>query len=55
MANAQLESSNGQSKDECLNIHLFFTQEDAEEKLERWRQNYNKNRPYRPLGGIPPS
>ena len=55
MENAHIESFNGRLRDECLNIHLFFTMDDARAKLEQWRVNYNESRPHRALGWISPS
>jgi transposase InsO family protein len=40
--------------DECLNTELFFSVEDARQKLEAWRKDYNEQRPHSALGGIPP-
>ncbi len=51
--NAHIESFNGRLRDECLNVHLFFNRDDAHEKLEQWRVNYNNHRPHGALGGIP--
>ncbi|MBE0091899.1 transposase [Raoultella planticola] len=28
-------------RDECLNIHWFLSQDDAQEKLDRWYREYN--------------
>lgn len=36
--NSYIESFNGRLRDECLNVHLFFSVEDARQKLERWRR-----------------
>ncbi|WP_416053897.1 integrase core domain-containing protein [Pectobacterium parmentieri] len=40
----------------CLNIHGFLSLEDAQKKVERWRQEYNQQRPHSSLkpdsGGI---
>jgi putative transposase len=47
--NSYIESFNGRLRDECLNVHLFFTLDDAQEKLERWRQDYNHCRPHSSL------
>ena len=33
---------------ECLNAHWFLTLEDAAEKLEAWRRDYNEVRPHGP-------
>jgi len=35
--NAFIESFNGRLRDECLNIHVFHSIEEAREKLEAWR------------------
>ena len=53
--NAFVESFNGKFRDECLNQELFFGLEDAKQKVERWRMEYNTERPHQSLGGIPPS
>jgi len=47
--NAYIESFNGKFRDECLNEKLFFNLEDAREKLEYWRWDYNTNRPHSSL------
>jgi putative transposase len=38
-----------------LNEHWFLSLEDAKEKVEEWRQDYNLNRPHSSLGNISPS
>jgi putative transposase len=45
--NGFIESFNGRLRDECLNLEVFFDLEDAREKIERWRQDYNHG-PYCP-------
>ncbi len=52
--NGFIESFNGKLRDECLNGEIFFTLEDARQKLERWRKDYNEQRPHSALGGLPP-
>jgi putative transposase len=52
--NGYIESFNGRLRDECLNVHLFFGLEDARQKLETWRMDYNTNRPHRSLGQMTP-
>ena len=37
--NQYIESFNGRLRDECLNTHLFFSLEDAQEKLDEWRND----------------
>ena len=44
--NALVESFNGSLRDECLNVHWFLSLEDAQEKIECWRQEYNQQRPH---------
>lgn len=52
--NGYIESFNGRLRDECLNVELFLTLADAREKLERWRQDYNRVRPHSALGDQSP-
>ena len=47
--NSFIESFNGRLRDECLTVELFFSLQDAREKLEAWRQDYNQYRPYSAL------
>jgi putative transposase len=49
-----IESFNGRLRDECLNVSLFFSLEDARRKLEHWRQDYNGTRPHSSLGDQAP-
>lgn len=44
--NAHIESFNGSFRDECLNVHWFMSLEDAREKIEHWRKDYNEYRPH---------
>ena len=44
--NPHIESFNGSFQDECLNINLFMSLEDARDKIELWRRNYNGIRPH---------
>ena len=48
--NAYIESFNGRLREECLNDQLFMSLEDAREKLEAWRIDYNEVRPHSSLG-----
>jgi putative transposase len=48
--NAYVESFNGKFRDECLNEHWFADLEEAREKIETWRQDYNQRRPHSALG-----
>jgi putative transposase len=52
--NGYIESFNGRLRDECLNGEVFFDLADAREKLERWRQDYNRTRPHSALGDRTP-
>ena len=52
--NHYIESFNGRLRDECLNTHLFFDLEDAQEKLDEWRNDYNFVRPHGTLGELAP-
>ena len=48
--NAYIESFNGRLREECLNTHWFLSLEDARDKIEAWRQEYNEGRPHTSLG-----
>jgi putative transposase len=50
-----IESFNGRLRDECLNVHAFESIEDARQKLEAWRIDYNQHRPHGSLGDMTPS
>jgi putative transposase len=52
--NAHIESFNGRLRDECLNVHQFVSLEDAREKIEAWRIDYNQQRPHGSLGHLTP-
>ncbi len=52
--NALIESFNGRFREECLNESWFLSLEDAREKVEEWRQHYNRERPHGSLGNVPP-
>ena len=53
--NPFIESFNGSFRDECLNTNWFLSLPDAEEKIERWRIEYNDYRPHSSLNGLTPS
>lgn len=53
--NAYVESFNGRLRDECLNEHWFTSLVHAQVVIERWRREYNEERPKRGLGGLTPS
>jgi len=52
--NAYIESFNARFRLECLNEHWFLSLEDAREKIEEWRQDYNESRPHSSLGNVSP-
>ena len=52
--NAYIESFNGSFRAECLNTHWFMSLDDAREKLEVWRRDYNEVRPHSAIGNKPP-
>lgn len=52
--NPYIESFNGSFRDECLNAHWFLSLEDAREKIEAWRIEYNTSRPHSNLGDLTP-
>ena len=51
--NAFIENFNGKFRAECLNAHWFLGLEDAREKLEAWRRDYNELRPHSAIGNKP--
>ena len=53
--NAYIESFNGRLRDECLNEHWFTSLAHARVITERWRREYNEERPKKILGGMTPS
>nr|WVL54470.1 IS3 family transposase [Xanthomonas nasturtii] len=53
--NAYVESFNGRLRDECLNEHWFPTLLHARTEIERWRREYNEERPKKAIGGMTPS
>lgn len=53
--NAYVESFNGRFRDECLNEHWFTSLAHARIEIERWRREYNEERPKKSLGGLPPA
>jgi putative transposase len=52
--NAYIESFNGRFRDECLNENWFLTLEHARGIIERWRIDYNSERPHSSLGYLTP-
>src|SRR5229473_2333665 len=52
--NAHIESFNARLRDECLNEHVFVSLADARVKIEKWRIEYNRERPHSSLGNLTP-
>jgi putative transposase len=52
--NGTIERFNGSLRDECLNVNWFLSTEDACEKIEEWRQDYNFYRPHSSLNNQTP-
>ena len=52
--NAYIESFNGSFRDECLNMHWFLSLDDAREKIEAWRIDYDEYRPHQSLADKTP-
>ncbi len=53
--NGYIESFNGRFRDECLNLHIFESLDEAQEKIENWREDYNFSRPHSGLGWLTPA
>lgn len=54
MQNGFVESFNGRLRDECLNEHLFTSYTHARQIIEKWRIDYNTQRPHSSLGNKTP-
>lgn len=52
--NAYAESFNGRLRDECLNEHWFHSLDHARVLIERWRYEYNEERPKKLFRGLTP-
>jgi len=53
--NGYVESFNGKLRDELLDREIFYTLQEAQVLIERWRQHYNRFRPHSSLGYRPPA
>jgi putative transposase len=53
--NGFIESFNGRLRDECLNVEWFSSLEDAREKLAKFREHYNHQRPHSALADRAPA
>jgi putative transposase len=52
--NAMIESFNGRLRADCLNAHWFTSLEDAQQKIDAFRWDYNEHHPHRSLKGQSP-
>lgn len=52
--NSYIESFNGRLRDECLNVEVFLDLADAQSKIERWKRDYNQQRPHSALADRTP-
>ena len=53
--NDYIESFNGSFRDECLNGNWSMSFEDARDKIECWRKDYNELRPHSALTYLTPA
>ena len=53
--NGYCESFNSKLRDELLNGEIFYSLNEAQIVIERWRQHYNTVRPHSSLGYKPPA
>ena len=53
--NGFIESFNGRLRDECLNVELFSSLDDARQKLAKFREQYNHQRPHSALADRTPA
>ena len=52
--NAYVESFNARLRQELLNASWFLSLADARQRTERWRTEYNEDRPHSALGNLTP-
>jgi putative transposase len=55
MENGYVESFNGKLRDECLEATWFESLDEARQRLERWRHEYNHERPHSALNKSTPA
>ena len=53
--NAFIESFNGKFRSECLNANWFLSLDEARQKCEAWRRDYNEVRPHSAIGNQVPA
>jgi putative transposase len=52
--NTYIESIIGKFRDECLSVNWFLRLEDAKEKIDAWKWDYNLFRPHSYLNNLSP-
>ena len=52
--NPYVESFNGKFRDECLSVNWFLSLEDARQKIDDWKWEYNYFRPHSSLDDLSP-
>ncbi|MDT4866804.1 IS3 family transposase ISYps8 [compost metagenome] len=52
--NPYVESFNGKFRDECLSVNWFLSLEDAGQKIDDWKWEYNYFRPHSSLSDLSP-
>ena len=55
MENGFIESFNGRLRDECLNVEWFVSLADGRQKLAKFREHYNYERPHSSLADRTPA
>jgi putative transposase len=53
--NAAIESFHNSFRRECLTQHYFMNLTEADDLIERYRWDYNNDRPHSSLGNVPPA
>tara|TARA_Y100001968_G_C19260859_1_gene669181 strand:- start:201 stop:506 length:306 start_codon:yes stop_codon:yes gene_type:complete len=53
--NGLIEAFNARLRQEFLNVQLFVSLKDAQQKFAQWRQHHNPARPYSSLGDLTPN
>jgi putative transposase len=53
--NGFIESFNGRLRDECLKVEWFVSLDDARQKLAKFREHYNHERPHSALADRMPA
>lgn len=53
--NALCEAFNGSVRRECLSQGYFSTHAEVQAEVDRWREDYNNDRPHQSLANLPPA